>query len=581
MEDNIGIQFDINDFHHEQMDGTIRAYDKTSMIVLGYLNFSEYHDEVSIRMVEVSQEDRRKGIATKMFQRLKQEFPECKIRWGYMTEDGVAFQNGLKNKKLARNWYQVLKFSISIEERLQQIGVPQNNIPEIIKFLESNQSKIPAFFSELKNNPNLTPKELGQVRTKQIKEQVSPYKDLLDVEIGRYSNKNYSQWVYIQLIKQLGIRHHKQVDPKIQDVLRGIIQRTNEYGRKFSEISDWVNSAQPNIASYSYEQAVQASDLWHEEQAAKGEGKIYDTINPENIVFGPHWIDPKTNKPNPAQEGWTIQRITTKNDLLVEGNLMNHCCGDYINRMLNNQISVYSLRDPKNGPHVTIGVDGDGKTVTQLFGNSNQTPKPEYQAMIKTWILSGKGPIYSENDTEEIGDYHRLSDFIDSLEKALGNTDDYGLKPKLTLSQIDNIFKKCKNKIYDVSQYGYNGDRGMAAALVNAVIQSGDDEIDELLELVQNMEEEGQDNWSSSDNGLVYPNEDDFENPEEYRKAEEKYYEDESEMQSEQTPFAWGARFYKELREQIPRFRGIDFDTWNAERQAKKAKALARQKTKA
>ena len=64
---------------------------------LGYINFrlDTYEKEIFIDMISVSENSRRKGIATKMLYALKDEYPDYYVDWGYTTEDGTKLKNAL------------------------------------------------------------------------------------------------------------------------------------------------------------------------------------------------------------------------------------------------------------------------------------------------------------------------------------------------------------------------------------------------------------------------------------------------------------------------------------------------------
>ncbi len=153
-------------------------------------------------------------------------------------------------------------------------------------------------------------------------------------------------------------------------------------------------------------------------------------------------------------DGWTIQRLMTPEQLQYEGDEMGHCVGDYIPEVDSGAMVVYSLRDPKGIPHVTMEVTGleafdpaatkggeyaaadvfaphdvpekvwpnkgndTGRIsepvaptfqVKQIQGNSNLTPKPEYQRKIREFLdsMRDKGitfvkhPNWYPNDDED------------------------------------------------------------------------------------------------------------------------------------------------------------------------------------
>ena len=94
------IVFDINDYRSGESFGTVRANDPNTGKTIGKVDFSEYGGNVYVKMVEVTPEFRRQGIATKMYDRIKQEYPKAKIeRFGDMsTDEGAAFRESLKGE---------------------------------------------------------------------------------------------------------------------------------------------------------------------------------------------------------------------------------------------------------------------------------------------------------------------------------------------------------------------------------------------------------------------------------------------------------------------------------------------------
>jgi len=55
--------------------------------------------------------------------------------------------------------------------------------------------------------------------------------------------------------------------------------------------------------------------------------------------------------------GWTIKKLAPES-LEYEGVEMGHCVGGYCSPVERGDVHIYSLRDPKNKPHVTIEVSG-------------------------------------------------------------------------------------------------------------------------------------------------------------------------------------------------------------------------------
>lgn len=66
-------------------------------IIAAYIDFQLNEDdkEIYIEMIEVSKEYRRRGIATKMLNMLRSEYPDYYVDWGYTLEDGTKLKDAL------------------------------------------------------------------------------------------------------------------------------------------------------------------------------------------------------------------------------------------------------------------------------------------------------------------------------------------------------------------------------------------------------------------------------------------------------------------------------------------------------
>ena len=214
-----------------------------------------------------------------------------------------------------------------------------------------------------------------------------------------------------------------------------------------------------NIFNYNFEQIRNLSDEWHEIMADQGSGKIYGPIKPENIIY---------RFKNPL--GYTIQKITTENDLLVEGNRMNHCVGSYANAVHSGKSAIFSLRDQNNNPLATIELSGDLGSVRQIMANSNSEPSPEIKKLIGEWISTIPNIKWAYNSSsidDELYELEYTDNLDDELEEILkkveSERDDYGIihnYDKNIIPFYEKIIKlyEHENKYYrrNQSQYYWN-----------------------------------------------------------------------------------------------------------------------------
>lgn len=150
-----------------------------------------------------------------------------------------------------------------------------------------------------------------------------------------------------------------------------------ELRRRFRSVVDWAESEGVDLGRYGATQAVAEARRWAQERGLKD--------SPQGAVVHA-WDD-----------GWTVQELTTQEQLDAEGDVMQHCVADYrvvyddfdvglalgVEDLSGNRVQIFSLRDRGGAPHATMEYMFDPDTedppfVSQLRGKQNDTPKPEY-----------------------------------------------------------------------------------------------------------------------------------------------------------------------------------------------------------
>lgn len=129
----------------------------------------------------------------------------------------------------------------------------------------------------------------------------------------------------------------------------------NEYqrglaGPNLSHWADWYNSNHPTRRGVDLMQMKMPDmhakiDEWDQAMAAEAEEKrrLGDpTLRGETVHKYPN--------------GWSMQRLHTPQSLKYEGDTMGHCVGGYAGQVEAGDTMIYSLRDHKNIPHVTMEV---------------------------------------------------------------------------------------------------------------------------------------------------------------------------------------------------------------------------------
>lgn len=172
---------------------------------------------------------------------------------------------------------------------------------------------------------------------------------------------------------------------------------TPEFTETVNSVVDWLNNwCAENPGSrinYTWEQAVKDSHRWHKE-LARGKSFGDETFDDPGIATiveypdGARWVD-----------------VQTEVCLKREGGRMGHCVGSYHDRVSGGSTKIFSLRDAKNRPHVTIRVENanpvywhpesdqlslpladSGGSIAEVKGKQNQPPVARYLSYVKDFI---------------------------------------------------------------------------------------------------------------------------------------------------------------------------------------------------
>lgn len=164
------------------------------------------------------------------------------------------------------------------------------------------------------------------------------------------------------------------------------------------------------------------------------------------------WSRPSKDQPGfheTSKDPIAAQREKLQNWLTQEGDAMGHCVGGYCDDVLSGRTKIYSLRDAKGEPHVTIEVEQSGRqpsfesmygrppkddaelqqfmreesefpveqAIRQIKGKRNRAPNSEYLPFVQDFVKSGQ---WSDvGDLANTGLSHRLSDFSPELRKSM------------------------------------------------------------------------------------------------------------------------------------------------------------------
>ena len=349
-------------------------------------------------------------------------------------------------------WYSNFRIAGSRRDYLLSMGVA----PDVIEFVESSDSTSSGVYTSLlSRNPGMTIPDLQAVPMKASAPQVNPEEQQIT---SRY-DPVFARWVVAEMRRMRNQLQMSGGDPNFPTPYGDLDQIYDWYRTSTRESATDLNG-QPRfqISTYNFEQASEMSHHWHEMMAGRGSGKMYEPFSPDRVVYqfgGDH-------------QGWTMQQVTSENDLLAEGNKMNHCVGSYCHYVKEGYSRIYSLRNENNEPIVTVelGKAGEqgGDRVIQMMANSNSEPPEEYRPLLKEWLNTLNTPSWDNSDEIDFDDYD-VEDIDDALAEKYEKGDQYGLKSNFkNIDMVSQLYEPILKRFESSSWYGrrgethYNGD---------------------------------------------------------------------------------------------------------------------------
>jgi len=404
------------------------------------------------------------------------------------------------------NWYTKIsaKEDRSVESYLARLGVREDVISYITTLNPQLKQQAVGYLSK---NPHTDVNTLmQQFRTPLEQKQNSNTPEEMQL-VSRYNNMEFQQWALVQMRKirmAFSLRPEKPFDPRNPIRQEDLIQGQTSYNLHnisliLNEVFDWysrgiiparqamsqattpeekihvtneygVDNINTNLASLDLESAKELSDEWHEVISGKGNGLSYFGEKKEDIVYGPQWKDPANN-------GWTIKSVKTRNNLMTEGNQVGHCVGGYCDDVEKGNTRIFSLRDPNNVPYVTMEVEPNSWNFSQIFGNGPKTgnadPSPKLKLMLGEWIKTLPGAIIPG-----MGDFDynlSYSEMDEDLQQAIYGSNEYGIEPNLIDWDYEDAYNVVNKKLSNDRSYRNNGGHmasRVAPILANAAFDS-------------------------------------------------------------------------------------------------------------
>lgn len=146
------------------------------------------------------------------------------------------------------------------------------------------------------------------------------------------------------------------------------------------------------------------------------------------------------------------RRKMLEDQLKYEGDTMGHCVGGYCDGVLSGRSRIFSLRDAKGQPHVTIETRpsadyADTQSIVQIKGKANLAPKEDYLPFVQDFVKSGK---WSDvGDLSNTG-LRRMQDAFNENERKILRSAGHELTDYMTPEQIEALQGETFDKALEV-----------------------------------------------------------------------------------------------------------------------------------
>jgi len=166
------------------------------------------------------------------------------------------------------------------------------------------------------------------------------------------------------------------------EVLQVTEHTTDTFHIKIRNVLDYLEGvleSNPNkvLTNMGFDSVVKASEKWHEELARKAKAARKKQSNLEGITVIQKYPD----------MFWC--RLDTQEAYRLEGEQMGHCVGTYYRRHETGSLDIYSLRDNKGKPHVTVCVRLNPKCISEVRGVGNSAVATKYREAVADFVFSG------------------------------------------------------------------------------------------------------------------------------------------------------------------------------------------------
>ncbi len=131
------------------------------------------------------------------------------------------------------------------------------------------------------------------------------------------------------------------------------------------------------------------------------EAKSVEELTPKQLEFYKDYIENGISPEGALRNASKRDPKSLEEALKYEGETMGHCVGGYCPDVAEGRSRIFSLRDAKGEPHVTIETRPDIRpresyygdptpSIVQIKGKANRAPKEDYLPFVQDFVRSGK-----------------------------------------------------------------------------------------------------------------------------------------------------------------------------------------------
>jgi len=232
--------------------------------------------------------------------------------------------------------------------------------------------------------------------------EITPVLVEMTSELRGFKERNQSEGTFAWMAKQLSekakpvvlalqkvkISDREPIPRQITEEAREYVEAVRFFKTRGTAIGQWAAKEKPKLMQMSFDDVKDAVEDFD------SDGKKPPTQHPVFHDFG---------------DGWTVQELPGTY-CEEEKDAMQHC-----GRARERDSTLYSIRDPRGYPHVTIEWNENQGKAIQIFGKQNKKPAPKYQKYVDALFESGKLEVRKLPK--------ELQDIIDALRDSPGSGD--------------------------------------------------------------------------------------------------------------------------------------------------------------